>query len=713
MPIAAMDPEPSPGRPFLLPSATLTAFVLLIVAVLAFSVIRQPAYYLLFTGGWRDLPTDPLHSCVRQGIASVGGPAAAMDVWASGRRLPGVAECSRDAPKPLHSEAFLYNAGLLVAATGLHYWLRATRQARRRGVRPITADNLPRLDAELLRLADRVIPGRRVHFLIDLLDPAANGVALGRIGQRYVILGRGVLSLLDRDQEAFEALVLHELAHLHNRDVDLTMITLGFFRVYSVLVFAPVALQSLLYVAFGVHQHFYAASFVQMSGLALLLVVARAQVLRSREYQADARVVEWQERTEPLTRLLRSDGKKGSAVGAWALVRRLSDTHPTMTSRVRAVKNPAPLLAPGFGFALVLGACLVLIWDPSTAPAALWSSDAIWKLWWPEPVTALLMVLLGLSVLRAALHQSLPRLHALRWGIPLGLVAGTAVSPMLLLNWLTMPTSLGIEVGNLLLRGALLVLLILWCEYLAAAWAPAVAAARRPLLIAFLPCAAIVAVALTTARPVFEMHSEFILTRYNGTALSDLPGPLLVFAVAETIALDACFEHIPWFLGMAALLFGAPMAGRLWRPRRPAVVFSGKALPVRLPSCGAAFLVGGLTYAALWWALRGYLDVVWEAALSPLSDGMLLAGVPAVVGAVAAISSLHPLRRAALASALIGMALGTLFAVALDTPVTSSRPYLVFGVQGAFLAALTVAAMTRSAEATASPSAETDVAVTL
>ncbi|MFF0107985.1 M48 family metallopeptidase [Streptomyces hirsutus] len=690
VPSAGAGPVASRSRTFLLPSATLTAFILLIVTVLAFTAIMQPDYYRIFTGNWQGSEGDPVESCLRQGIARVGGAEAAMELWAQDRRLPGVAECNRSASHPTHSQSFLINCGLLVAATGLHYWFRATSRARRRGVRPITAENLPHLTAELLRLADRAVPGQQVRFLIDLLDPAANGVAFGRAGRRYVLLGRGVLPLLDRAPEALEALVLHELAHIRNRDVDLTMITLGFLRAYALLVFAPVALGRLLYVVFGVHPWLYAANFAQMMGLALLLIVARAQVLRTREYQADARVVAWQGRPEPLRRLLAAAEPADTAGRLRASLRRLSGTHPTAASRTAALADPGPLMAPTFGFALVLGACLVLVWDPSSSPAAQWSYGAIWDLWRPEPLTVLLMMVLGLAVLRAALHWDTPRLHALRWGLALGLVVGMAVSPMLIANGLGMPTSFGIEAGSALLRGALVVLLVLWCEYLAAAWAPAVAAARRPLGVAFVPCAAAVAVTLAAARPVFEMHAAFILAQYDGTAMSDLPGPLLVFAVAQTTALALYFNDVPWLLGAAALLFGAPALGRLCGPRP---VASPSAQKLRLTSHRAIWLAGGLTYVGLWWVLTGYLDVLWGITPTLLSDGMLVAGAPAAAGAAVAVFAPHPLRWAVITSVLLGLPVGALFAVVWEVPTTLMRDSLIFGVEGAFLAALAISGL--------------------
>ncbi|GHJ34788.1 M48 family metallopeptidase [Streptomyces sp. TS71-3] len=692
-----------PRRPPHLPSATLIAFILLIVAVLACTVLLTPNYFTALTGGLSSHLGDPVDSCVRRAIARIGGPEATMRLWGEGGHLPGVAECNRRNPSGPITQSFLTTTGLLATATALHYWFRSTSRARRRGVRPVTAEALPDLHTELGALAERAVPRVRVRFLIDLLDPAANGVAFGRAGRRYVLLGRGVLPLLDRDREAFEALVLHELAHLRNHDVDLTMITLGFLRVWSVLAFAPVALGRLIAVVIGLYPRVYGESFAQMLGLALLLVVARAQVLRTREYGADARVVEWQGRSAPLGRLLaavddtgrtrRTPAARGRAAGPLRrLALRLSITHPSGADRRAALADPRPLVTPAFGFALVLGACLVLVWQPSSSPVAHWAYGTIWGIWRPEPFTVLLVIVLGLAVLRATLYRGTSRLPALRWGLGLGAVVGYLLSPTLIADSLGMPASPGTVAGTALLLSGLLVLLVLWCEYLIAAWTPVIAAARHPLWIALLPGAGVAAAVLAAARPVFDMQPSFVLSQYDGSLMSHLPGLPHVFAVAEMIALDDYFSHIPWLLGTAALLYGLPALGH-WCARRRAAAPAPR-VPARKAGFPLRWLVAVSTYAALWWLVYQFTAALWGLSLDPLSDAVLLACIPAATGAAAAVTARHPVRRATLVAVPVALVLGALLhsSFAGLRPIVE-RSFFAFAVEGAFVAALAVSAV--------------------
>ncbi|MFK0258318.1 M48 family metalloprotease [Streptomyces sp. NPDC090445] len=62
---------------------------------------------------------------------------------------------------------------------------------------------------------------RRTNLLVGLLDGSVNGLTFGRAGKRYVMLSRGLITLHRTDPEALRAIVLHELAHLRNRDVDI------------------------------------------------------------------------------------------------------------------------------------------------------------------------------------------------------------------------------------------------------------------------------------------------------------------------------------------------------------------------------------------------------------------------------------------------------------------------------------------------------------
>jgi hypothetical protein len=81
-----------------------------------------------------------------------------------------------------------------------------------------------------------------MNLLVDLLDGRVTALAFGRVGKRYVLLSRGLIALHHTDPGAFRAIILHELAHLRNRDVDIAYLTLISSWIFSRMVAIPVTL---------------------------------------------------------------------------------------------------------------------------------------------------------------------------------------------------------------------------------------------------------------------------------------------------------------------------------------------------------------------------------------------------------------------------------------------------------------------------------------
>lgn len=90
-----------------------------------------------------------------------------------------------------------------------------------------------------------------MRFVLDILNPAVDGLAFGRAGRRYIMLSRGLADLHDREPALFRAVVLHELAHIRNRDLDLTAFTLGLWRSFVVVILAPGLLITIIDAVYG------------------------------------------------------------------------------------------------------------------------------------------------------------------------------------------------------------------------------------------------------------------------------------------------------------------------------------------------------------------------------------------------------------------------------------------------------------------------------
>ncbi|WP_314175714.1 M48 family metalloprotease [Streptomyces winkii] len=692
----------STGRtalPLLLPSATLGAFVLLIVSVLSFTVVHHPAFYSLLTGHVHG-SIGSGNDCMRRAIAEAGGTDAAVRLWTSGRHVPGGTACARSNGYHDQTAAALLAFGVLAVVTGLHYWFRSTWRARRRGVVPVTPERFPGLHGELERLSRETVPGTSVRWVVDLLEPAVTGVAFGRVRRRHLLLSRGALGLRTRDPEAFRALVLHELAHLRNRDLDLTLVALGFTRAYLALVWAPYVFAALVFLVFGVEWRLNLAVAGQMLGMAGLLAVARATVLRTREYQADARVAVWQGSAAPLTRLFAAATAGPSSRSWWGRVRALAFTHPDPRLRAAALEDPAPVMEPGAGLSFLLGVCLVLAWDPRTSPAARMGVGRVVDFWPPEPFTVVLVVVLCLAVLRAAVYAAATgspvRLPALRTGLTAGVVAGTVLSPSLVVTPMLLPgVGTGVEAASTAVLAGVVLLFVVWLEFLCSCWAVAVVAARHRWRPAAFPVSAAVCVALACAPGLFGLHGQALFDVHVASdPLRGLPAPLFVVAEASATAVLDFLSRPLWLVTGAALLL-LPAGLGVWLVRRIGGVVPR--VPDRAWGRGRAYATGVVGFVVVLVTSDLYVELYGGVPVSLLSPGPTLAAACAGTSACVAV-------RAARGPVLSGMTGAALCAVGVGLFMADefrSARQIVFwgayGLQTALAAALLVRVVRRAA----------------
>jgi Zn-dependent protease with chaperone function len=73
------------------------------------------------------------------------------------------------------------------------------------------------------------------------LELVSGATAFGRLGRYYVSLTGGLVATFYTDRPAFRAVVLHELAHLRNADVNMTCFTVALWRAFVVVAILPAA----------------------------------------------------------------------------------------------------------------------------------------------------------------------------------------------------------------------------------------------------------------------------------------------------------------------------------------------------------------------------------------------------------------------------------------------------------------------------------------
>ncbi|MFH8681620.1 M48 family metalloprotease [Streptomyces lydicus] len=257
---------------------------------------------------------------------------------------------------------------LMVVVAAVLVWAIPAWRARRGRVVPLEAvDGDGAVRGALRELATAAGLERVPRVVVDPAAASAGAVVFGSNRQPVVCLHGGLLVRARTDPEGFRAVLLHEFAHIRNGDVTLTYLTVALWRAFLGLVLLPyVALMLTLAVWMALFDLKVRAplspetmagidSFwpllVRLLGLAAVLVLlvhlARADVLRSREVHADLTAVRWG--AAPHHWAVHAAGPDAVAVprGGVRQLRasfaELLRTHPRWDLRREALDDPAEL----------------------------------------------------------------------------------------------------------------------------------------------------------------------------------------------------------------------------------------------------------------------------------------------------------------------------------------------------------------------------------
>ncbi len=268
--------------------------------------------------------------------------------------------CRADGARTALYATVLCTAGVAVAAVLLSRWLPRWRQRKDRlpglysAQRIVAAveggsGNDERL-AHLARLVQRAeLPRDRLPgFVCNPRALSAGAVTFGSVGRYTVCLNVGLLpKRTTKDRSHFDAVVLHELAHVRNRDVDLAYLAIALWRVFLI---AVLLLCLALNAALVFHDRLQGAGRAYWDGyepgaktallavvLTALVYVARADILRHRELVADRDAVfEFGSDREVWRRQAES---RSAALPRLRLPRFLRN-HPTWSERLAEIDTP-------------------------------------------------------------------------------------------------------------------------------------------------------------------------------------------------------------------------------------------------------------------------------------------------------------------------------------------------------------------------------------
>ncbi|WP_182883635.1 M48 family metallopeptidase [Microbispora sp. H10949] len=598
---ATEDARPSP---FAVPSATTSRFALLVVAISLITLTYGPST----VPGMGERPTGDyagvtcFRNLVNEATRRAGTPVNLFD--ADTYRLHG--SCPEGAAaNPAPGLRVLAVYWLVVLAM---WWATPLWRLRRRRLRPLPVAEMPELPGYLAELRRVAGVGTRVTFVVDYLDPRISGLAFGRPGRRHILLSGGLLATFVSDRPVFRAVVLHELAHLRNRDVDLGFITIAAWRVFLVLILAPdlfsflrLPAEARLRPSYG----FAATLAGQLVVLAVYLLLAGNAVLRSRELHADARAAQWSGGPDDLARLFAPHA--GVRIGR---LRHSLGSHPATRDRLLALADTSALLRMGFGESLTMGLAISLVQD--IGETVFEGKTAFWVF------AVLLATGVGLGIWRMEIAAYVlgdpTRVNRVGLGLGLGLAVGGTVSP----TWPASEDLLGRSSIGAILPWCVLLFLggwlfVRWMAVVARAWMPVAAAARRPALVVVTTLA--VAAVLLGIGFVYALPLALIAGQAQALLFPGLPQTSVFFIEAVVVLITAPEAlRILTLLTIAVYpLVGTVLARRL--PSRPAPSWltldplpPGWRSASQLPGEGGTAIRSGLVVAcfALLLAFTGY-----------------------------------------------------------------------------------------------------------
>lgn len=177
---------------------------------------------------------------------------------------------------------------------------------------------------------------------------------------------RGLRLQLRKAPESVQAIVLHEAAHIANRDVERFYFAQALWTAVVPVVVIPL-LAWVLVTGIGSIAGLVSQGQSALEPLSLMLVTAaqvaimlgiiglvRARLLRTREFYADARAVSWGARRGLLKNLSNATAETRRGTGAWRL-------HPPAQERIAAIEDPRRLFQFSWVIPFVTGFLLALI----------------------------------------------------------------------------------------------------------------------------------------------------------------------------------------------------------------------------------------------------------------------------------------------------------------------------------------------------------------
>ena len=565
---------------FALPASTSFRFALLITTVSASSFVVYETIYQATPGG--VVLASNVHHCASHGLSRFSA-------------------CQLAAERPAALWALLGIAVLALVAVAFYcaqpWWYRHRRQ-----LSFLTAEEAPELMKRLAQLREHA-GTEPVIWLLQPLNLRLSAFSYGRFRRRFVAVSGGAAVMAVRQPAAFDAIILHELAHVKNRDINQTYLAIAVWRAFIVATLLPMA----GFLIFSRQLGSPPRLLWRAAALALIVYLLRNSILRSREFDADARVAELDPDTSLSAVLAHSPPRHRR--GIW----HLRWVHPSAQARAAALLDPAPLFRCGFWDGLAVGLVAAIGAAAGQGIVAIAGTTRTVGDLIPAAVFAFFFgPSLGVALWRMEFRQG-GTAASRGLSVGLGLGIGVAMGPVIYFGTASAqgvaPDSLRPEAIAILATWTVLNALIFmsvpaWIGYWADVWQQRAgnitsrAPARGGMLIAIVGAWIVLTIGVDLTLAYFTFVSDFNSTvlaqtwTFSGYDAARVVGTWVVCLVFITVPL----------CGFIARLSGRPVGNlrdtmQLWpRQARP---WLRKARPVALICLAGAVMVMAITLAAL------------------------------------------------------------------------------------------------------------------
>jgi hypothetical protein len=237
---------------------------------------------------------------------------------------------------------------LLVLAAVVYWWLPTWRTWRQHLV-PLAGLVDGEVSEELAGLVRAAGLYRKPRFVIDPGATTASAAVFGRPGRYTVSIHAGLLVRRTSDPVGFSSVVLHELTHIRNQDVDVTYAAIALWRVFLVCVLVPLILLLTVRPTLPETLQSWREDWstllrwpVSAAVLIALVYLSRVDILRTRELYADLDASAWSA-AHAVSRPVAT--RPGRVTRAAALLFQAWRTHPRWEQRMALSTSTSALFA--------------------------------------------------------------------------------------------------------------------------------------------------------------------------------------------------------------------------------------------------------------------------------------------------------------------------------------------------------------------------------